>query len=422
MTHTYTNKNKQTLPSEESIISYLCENTNFLIENRSLLKEIMIPHLLGSNMSSLIERQVAILREENSKLKDNLEKYKNISNQKSILRKNIFNFFIESSSVENFVEYTRLVHSFFDRYFDVSYIRVYMFDNKTVNKKNMRSDIEKILSEINQSMSTYIEKSELSKINYSKSLDWHTLSDDLFTVIEHANNISKKTNGAFDITIGPLVNLWGFGPNKSENKIPSTESIELVKKDIGYRKILLNKSQKKISKLVPDLYLDLSGIAKGFAVDKIARHLEKKNLENYLIEIGGELLANGINNDKMIWQIGIENPDGRDKQVKRIIQLKNMAMATSGDYKNYFEENGVRYSHTIDPVTGKPIKHKLVSVTVLDNTALNADALATAFMVMGPEKTLSLASDLKVAVYLIIKNGQIFEERYNDYFAPFILN
>ena len=295
-------------------------------------------------------------------------------------------------------------------------------DNKTVNKKNMRNDIEKILSEINQSMSTYIEKSELSKINYSKSSDWHTLSDDLFTVIEHANNISKKTNGAFDITIGPLVNLWGFGPNKSENKIPSTESIELVKKDIGYRKILLNKSQKKISKLVPDLYLDLSGIAKGFAVDKIARHLEKKNLENYLIEIGGELLANGINNDKMIWQIGIENPNVRDKQVKRIIQLKNMAMATSGDYKNYFEENGVRYSHTIDPVTGKPIKHKLVSVTVLDSTALNADALATAFMVMGPEKTLLLASDLKVAVYLIIKNGQIFEERYNDYFAPFILN
>ena len=126
-------------------------------------------------------------------------------------------------------------------------------DNKTVNKKNMRNDIEKILSEINQSMSTYIEKSELSKINYSKSLGWHTLSDDLFTVIEHANNISKKTNGAFDITIGPLVNLWGFGPNKSENKIPSTESIELVKKDIGYRKILFNKSQKKISKLVPDL-------------------------------------------------------------------------------------------------------------------------------------------------------------------------
>ena len=195
-------------------------------------------------------------------------------------------------------------------------------DNKTVNKKNMRNDIEKILSEINQSMSTYIEKSELSKINYSKSLGWHTLSDDLFTVIEHANNISKKTNGAFDITIGPLVNLWGFGPNKSENKIPSTESIELVKKNIGYRKILLNKSQKKISKLAPDLYLDLSGIAKGFAVDKIARHLEKKNLENYLIEIGGELLANGINNDKMIWQIGIENPNVRDKQVKRIIQIK----------------------------------------------------------------------------------------------------
>ncbi len=135
MTHTNTNKNKQTSPSEESIISYLCENTNFLIENRSLLKEIMIPHLLESNMSSLIERQVEILREENSELENNFEKYKNTSMQKSILRKNIFNFFLESYSVENVTEYTKLVHLFFDRYFDASYIRMYIFDNKMQYKK-----------------------------------------------------------------------------------------------------------------------------------------------------------------------------------------------------------------------------------------------------------------------------------------------
>ena len=235
-------------------------------------------------------------------------------------------------------------------------------------------------------------------INFSNSLDSNLISDDLFKVISHANTISKTTNGAFDITVGPLVNLWGFGPNKSENKIPSNEEIELIKKNIGYKKIYLNKETTSIKKLHPDLYVDLSGIAKGFAVDKIALYLNSYNLENYLVEIGGELIAKGTNEDNEVWQIGIENPNNN---LAKIIGLKDIAMATSGDYRNYFEKNGVRYSHTINPNTGKPIKHKLASVTVLDKTAMNADALATAFMVLGPAKTIELANELKIGVYLI---------------------
>ncbi|MAS83528.1 MAG: hypothetical protein CMF44_02650 [Legionellales bacterium] len=286
-----------------------------------------------------------------------------------------------------------------------------------VNKEKIRADIEKILLEINQKMSTYIVDSELSVINFSNSLDSNLISDDLFKVISHANTISKTTNGAFDITVGPLVNLWGFGPNKSENKIPSNEEIELIKKNIGYKKIYLNKETTSIKKLHPDLYVDLSGIAKGFAVDKIALYLNSYNLENYLVEIGGELIAKGTNEDNEVWQIGIENPNNN---LVKIIGLKDIAMATSGDYRNYFEKNGVRYSHTINPNTGKPIKHKLASITVLDKTAMNADALATAFMVLGPAKTIELANELKIGVYLIIKNDENFYEEYNEYFEPFI--
>ncbi len=293
-------------------------------------------------------------------------------------------------------------------------------DNAFVEKNKISDGIDEILSEINQSMSTYIKESELSNINFSTISGWQSISDDLFEVIDHAINVSLKTNGAFDITIAPLVNLWGFGPDKLQNKIPTDEIIELTKKNTGYKKISIDKSQKKISKLDPNLHIDLSGIAKGFAVDKIARYLDKRGFKNYLIEIGGELIGKGLNKDNEIWQIGIENPNNNSDTIKRIIRLKDMAMATSGNYMNYFEKDGVRYSHTINPVTGKPIKHKLASVTVFDNSAMNADALATAFMVLGPEKALSLANNLKIAVYLIIKDGKSFEEKYNDYFTPYL--
>ena len=293
-------------------------------------------------------------------------------------------------------------------------------DNAFVEKNQISDDIDEILSEINQSMSTYIKESELSNINFSTISGWQSISDDLFEVIDHAINVSLKTNGAFDITIAPLVNLWGFGPDKLQNKIPTDEIIELTKKNTGYKKISIDKSLKKISKLDPNLHIDLSGIAKGFAVDKIARYLDKRGFKNYLVEIGGELIGKGLNKDNEIWQIGIENPNNNSDTIKRIIRLKDMAMATSGNYMNYFEKDGVRYSHTINPVTGKPIKHKLASVTVLDNSAMNADALATAFMVLGPEKALSLANNLEMAIYLIIKDGKRFEEKYNNYFIPYL--
>jgi FAD:protein FMN transferase len=293
-------------------------------------------------------------------------------------------------------------------------------EGNNVDAAVIQADIERMLGDINQSMSTYITDSEISLLNQSRVSDWQNLSDDLYFVIEHANNVSLKTNGAFDVTVGPLVNLWGFGPDPFTREIPDDLLIQETKQHSGYEKILFDSSSKKISKSDPAIYIDLSGIAKGFAIDKIAGYLDKKNIPHYLVEIGGELIGKGHNANQQAWQIGIEQARSLERSVQRIVSLNNMAMATSGDYRNYFEKDGIRYSHTIDPVTGKPIRHNLASVTVLHQSAMHADAMATAFMVLGTEKTHKLANELGIAVYTLSKTETGFEERYNDYFKPYL--
>lgn len=296
--------------------------------------------------------------------------------------------------------------------------------NNFIDEEAIHVDIEQILADINQSMSTYIADSELSLLNQSTASGWQNLSDDLYSVIEHANNVSLITNGAFDVTVGPLVNLWGFGPGVDPyiREIPSDSKLQSIKQHTGYKKIKLESSSKQISKFDPDIYIDLSGIAKGFAVDKIARYLDKQNIQNYLVEIGGELIGKGLNLNQQAWQIGIEQPKSLERSVQRIVALNNIAMATSGDYRNYFEKDGIRYSHTIDPATGKPIIHNLASVTVLAKSSMHADALATAFMVLGTDKTHTLANKLGIAVYTLSKSTIGFEERYNSQFNPYLSN
>lgn len=293
-------------------------------------------------------------------------------------------------------------------------------DNSPFNKNNIHKNIDKILFDINQSMSTYIENSEISRFNQSKNTSWLNISEDLYYVIQHANQISLQSNGAFDITVSPLVNIWGFGPDPFTRKIPTEDTITLIKKNTGYKKLNVDTTTNRISKTIPELSIDLSGIAKGFAVDKIAQFLDDKGFKNYLVEIGGEIIANGLNSKHQVWQIGIEQPNPIKRNIQSIIGLKNIAMASSGDYRNYFEHDGKRYSHTIDPESGKPITHTLASVTVLHASAMYADALATAFMVTGPEKSLGLANQLGIPIYMIIKNDSGFEERYNDAFKPYI--
>jgi FAD:protein FMN transferase len=279
----------------------------------------------------------------------------------------------------------------------------------------LTDEIGKILVKLNQQMSTWIDDSELSRFNRYRENDWFELSADTAGVLTEAQRISDLTGGAFDITVGPLINLWGFGPAKTDRQVPTDEQIQAVKEKTGYHKLSVRVSPPAVKKENPDIHCSLSAIAKGFGVDKVGEYLETRGYDNYLVEIGGEVRARGINLKGTPWRLAISTPDGR-ANFQKILYLKDAAMATSGDYYNYFEKDGVRYSHTINPVTGKPITHKLASVTVIHDNCMTADALATAINVLGPEEGYQLALKEKLPVFLIIKKGKAFIEKMTPRF------
>jgi FAD:protein FMN transferase len=287
--------------------------------------------------------------------------------------------------------------------------------------EKINADVNDILIDVNNKMSTYIDDSELSLINQNNSQDWIPLSEDLHYVITEAIQISKLTQGSFDITVGPLVNMWGFGPSKQSQEVPLETDINEALAEIGFQNISLRDTNTAIHKLKSNIYIDLSGVAKGYGVDLMAKYLEQHNIDNYMVEIGGEIRAKGVNIKNHAWRIGIEQPLTKQRNVQRIIQLDNISMATSGDYRNYFEQDGIRYSHTIDPRNGRPITHKLVSVTVLHESTTRADALATGFLVMGKEDAYKLALQGDLAVLFIEKTDDGFTESYTDAFTDYLL-
>ncbi|MDX1518480.1 MAG: FAD:protein FMN transferase [Gammaproteobacteria bacterium] len=297
-------------------------------------------------------------------------------------------------------------------------------DRKAAQEKQRISEtVTKLLSDINQAMSTYIEDSELSRINRAPATDWIPVSDELWEVLLEADRISRLSNGAFDITVGPLVNLWGFGPRKvTADMLPDENTISRTMQTIGYKHIEYNPEGKKIRKNVPDLYIDLSGIAKGYAVDRIADILDALGYKNYMIEIGGELRVKGRRSADRGWQVGIEKPLVDRRSVHRVIRLQDTGMATSGDYRNFFEIDGKRYSHTIDPNTGNPVTHELASVSVLHDSAMTADALATALNVMGAESGIQLAEERGITAMFIKHSGKEFDEKFTGGFDRHILN
>jgi FAD:protein FMN transferase len=286
-----------------------------------------------------------------------------------------------------------------------------------INLPEIESDINILLKRVNQQMSTYITNSELSRFNKTTDTTWISVSDDLAFVVNSAQNISELTNGMFDITVGPLVNLWGFGPEDKPHTIPSEKDIEKAKRVVGYNNIKVQLNPPALKKLQPNVYCDLSAIAKGFGVDKISDYLIEKGFPNHLAEIGGELKANGNKFNKS-WIVGISVPT-QAVTIQEKIKLDNSSMATSGDYWNYFEENGIRYSHTISPLSGKPITHNLASVTIVTTSCMEADALATAIDVMGPLDGLKFANDNELNVYLIVKGEEYFETLQTQGFDKF---
>jgi thiamine biosynthesis lipoprotein len=290
--------------------------------------------------------------------------------------------------------------------------------SKTLETDALQREVNALLLNINRLMSTYIVDSELSRFNQLRSTEKFPMSTETLYVLGEAKRLGELSDGVLDVTIGPLINLWGFGPQSRPETIPSAQSISKAKSISGLDKLLLGDSWAR--KTEPELYVDLSTIAKGYGVDRVAELLERYHLRNYLVEIGGEMRVSGNKVSDQPWRIAVEKPVSTERAVQKVISIGDNAIATSGDYRIYYEEHGVRYSHLINPHTGYPIKHNLVSVTVVHSSSMTADGLATALNVMGKEKAILLAGRNKLAVLLISKENGEFIEYTTPEFEQFI--
>jgi thiamine biosynthesis lipoprotein len=291
-----------------------------------------------------------------------------------------------------------------------------------VEDLKLHDKIERVLKRVNQEMSTYIPDSEISLFNQSNSDEVFEISDGFARVLKESIRLGNLSDGKLDITVGPLVNLWGFGPEKRPEKVPSENILASTLTRIGLDKLHLTGNH--LSKDIPNLYIDLSTIAKGYGVDVVAELIESNGIDNYLVEIGGEMRLKGFKHTGELWAIAIEkpilDPSGEERAVHQIIIPKDNSVATSGDYRNYFEADGQRFSHIIDPATGKPINHNLVSVTVIDPSSMTADGLATTLMVLGTEHGMVFAAENNLAALFISKTENGFSEQFTLKFKQYL--
>jgi thiamine biosynthesis lipoprotein len=275
---------------------------------------------------------------------------------------------------------------------------------------DVRLEVDALLRHINDLMSTYLANSEITRFNESESTDWFPVSEETAFVAAFAQELAEKTDGAFDITIEPLVNAWSFGPKERKRVVPSDQELKQILSEIGHEKLEVRMTPPALKKALPKLEIDLSAVAKGYAVDQVVSLLNDLGANDVFVEIGGEVATSG---DKagQPWQVGIQVPD-TDQITVLIAQPMNtrpdsdQAMATSGDYRNFFEVDGVRYSHTIDPRTGRPIEHNLASISVLGPSCMEADAWATALNVLGDQAGNALAQKEGLSTLAVQRDGE----------------
>lgn len=291
-----------------------------------------------------------------------------------------------------------------------------------VESLQLQGKIDKVLKQVNQAMSTYMPDSEISRFNRSTSLSSFEISDGFARVLKESIRLGELSKGKLDITVGPLVNLWGFGPEQRPEKVPSEDLLASTWARIGLKNLHLVGNQ--LSKDIPNLYVDLSTTAKGYGVDVVAELIESNGISSYLVEIGGEMRLKGFKHTGELWAIAIEkpilDPSGEQRAVHQVIIPKDNAVATSGDYRNYFETDGQRFSHIIDPATGKPINHNLVSVTVIHPSSMTADGLSTTLMVMGAEQGMYFARENDLAALFISKTDNGFNEQFTIKFKQYL--
>lgn len=289
--------------------------------------------------------------------------------------------------------------------YTVQWPRLEHSDSNLVNRLQIETD--GLLKRVNDQMSTYQKDSELSVFNAMQAPAKMDVSSGLFDVLRMSLSLNVYTHGFFDISVGPVVNLWGFGPDKMPLTMPTLEQKRQAKSMIGLDAIKIG--DHTIEKNA-QRYLDLSAIAKGYAVDKVAELLETNGIANYLVEIGGEMRVSGEKADGQAWKVAVEKPDENLRSVHKVFEITDAAMATSGDYRNFFEMEGETFSHSIDPFTATPVKHSLASVTIIDESCARADALATAMLVMGAEKAKAFAEQNQIKAYLIERVSGGFKE------------
>ena len=288
----------------------------------------------------------------------------------------------------------------------IPYKAVIVCDPSQEEADALQSAVVDSLDTVNRLMSTYQEDSDVSRFNRSESTDWFDVDAETAEVVARALEISEQTNGDFDITVGPAVNAWKFGPDKSTFAPLSSEQVADLKKVTGYQELSVRRDPPALKKSASDIQIDLSAIAKGYAVDRIAREVKSLGYDRYMVEVGGEVVAFGRRPGGRPWIVGVEKPDGTKRAVKRKLELEGQAVATSGDYRNFHEFEGKRYSHTIDPKTCRPVEHDLATASVIASDCMTADALATASLVMGAETAHQFAQQNDIALLTFERSGK----------------
>ena len=283
--------------------------------------------------------------------------------------------------------------------------------------KDLKDPIDQLLEAINNSMSTFRKDSEISRFNANQNTgEKFKISDDFFNVMTVAKTVYELTGGAWDGTVKPLENLWGFGNSENKKSIPAQSEIAAVLPDIGFNNIEIS-SDRYLIKKKASLSLDLASIAKGYGVDQVAALIKTSGIKNFLVEIGGEVFAAGFRKDGKPWRIGINTPQTGSPfdQVYKVVNLHNKGFATSGDYRNYFEAGGQRFSHILDPRNGYPVSNGVVSISIVADTCTFADGLATAVMVLGHKKGLERVNSIDHTECLIVVRTH--DGKFVDYYS-----
>ena len=304
-------------------------------------------------------------------------------------------FFLLCAACSDEAQYSKITGSTMGTSYSV------ILESDDVSPEKIYQAIEVELQDINQLMSTYIADSEINRFNALSDDSCFSFSDKTWEVLKASKQIYEETNGAFDITLGPLISRWGFNAEEYDEKVPSNSEINHLLNKVGTDKLTFDNQRKCIAKQIPSITINLSAIAKGYGVDRVAHVVEQHGVQNYLIEIGGETKAKGVNPSSNVWRVAIENPTSAEQRKMLVVGLTDTSIATSGDYRNFFMVDGKRFSHTIDPTSGYPVEHSLASVSVIHPQNMYADAYATAFSVMGTRRTLELAEHKQLPVFIV---------------------